>query len=103
MEEVREEHEVAEVHDERELDVEVGDLALSAVALDVVGPQVYQAADDHLRQLTASDGHRDPPAGQTGDETVRSGDKTVRSGDETVRPGEKLSGLASSHAPSPSG
>ena len=91
MEEVREEHEVAEVHDERELDVEVGDLALSAVALDVVGPQVYQAADDHLRQLTASDGHRDPPArdrqaaipSDLATKHVRSGDKADRSGDET--------------------
>ena len=68
IEEVGEEDEITEVHDQGELDVEFRDFAFSTVGFDVVSPDVNEAADDHLSQLAAGDGNRDPP----GDEKMMS-------------------------------
>lgn len=60
VEELREEHEVAEVHGDRELDVHRGDVAAAAGRLDErVRPHVDRTAHHHLRQLQRRDEHRD--------------------------------------------
>ena len=46
-----------EVHEQGQLDVEDADFTLAARALDVVGPEVDDAADYHLTQLRRSNGH----------------------------------------------
>ena len=58
VEEVPEEDKVGEVHEEAELDVLVGHVALLALRLHLEHPEVDQAAHDHLEELQRGDDHR---------------------------------------------
>ena len=58
VEEVAEEDEVAEVHEQGELDVLVGHVTLQAGLFHLDHPKVDQATHDHLNQLQGSDHHR---------------------------------------------
>ena len=60
VEEVKEEHEIGEVHEEGPSDVGVADLARLAALLLHVGADVDGDADDHLRDLSARDGYIHP-------------------------------------------
>lgn len=63
VEEPGEQHEVAEVHGYRQLDVERGDVALCVLLQELPCPHVNRAADDHLQQLQRRDNHGDLPRG----------------------------------------
>lgn len=60
VEELREQHEIAKVHCDRQLDVHRRDVARAARRLDEgVRPNVDGTADNHLGQLQRRDEHRD--------------------------------------------
>ena len=79
-----EQDEVAEVHDQSEVDHEIGDVTFSAVGFDVDGVEVDETADHHLSQLTSGDGDRDAPVGETDGGGQRC-DRTTRTGGERER------------------
>jgi len=60
VEKVKEESEIASVHDERDLDVRVAYVARSAGLLDQIAVIVDYYADDHLRELRERDDEADP-------------------------------------------
>uniref|UniRef100_A0A2M4B2Y9 Putative secreted protein n=1 Tax=Anopheles triannulatus TaxID=58253 RepID=A0A2M4B2Y9_9DIPT len=61
VEEARKQHEVAEVHRDRQLNVHLGDVArvFAGRLQEPVGPDVDRTADDHLGQLECRDEHGD--------------------------------------------
>lgn len=59
IEEVGKEHEVTGIHQKRQLDVLIGDLAVKAIRLHLDHPEVDQASNDHLEELQSRNHHGD--------------------------------------------
>lgn len=63
VEEPREQHEVAEVHRDGQLDVERRDVTVGPALEEMVRPEVDRAPHDHLQQLQRGDQHGELPRG----------------------------------------